>query len=118
MKEKNIDDLIEKSLGNSLPQTEIDVRKETMARIEAYEGRKAKKELFIQWALSVFTAITSLVSVYVFEILFNRYPLFFQMLHINILIFQSFFFLIFLTTLIIMMLSLTSRKQLYNLNFV
>jgi len=118
MRQKNIDNLIEKSLGNSLPQTEIDVRKETMARIEAYERRKEKKGHLLQWVLSIFTAITSLISVYIFEILFNRYPLFFQMLHINILIFQSFFFLIFLTTLIIMMLSLTSRKQLYNMNFV
>ena len=118
MKEKNIDDLIEKSLGNSLPHTEIDVRKETMARIQAYEERKAKKGQLIQWVLSAFTAITSFISVYIFEVLFNRYPLFFLLRHINIQIFQIFFILIFLTTIIIMMVKLTSGKQLHNFNFV
>jgi hypothetical protein len=118
MQKKNIDELIEKSIGDSSTMKKIDVRKETMARIVAFEKKRAAHRRIINWAISIFTIITSLASVYVFEIIVDHFWLFFLRLNLNILtvkiIFQGFFLAILLTAVIIMIINQKYRKELYN----
>ena len=115
---KNIDDLIKTSLNGSAPPVEVDVRETTMARIDAYEKRKEKLRYVLQWVLSVFTACASIASVYIFNIVFDIYEIFFLRLDLDPIIvraaFQVFFLGILLSTLVIMFVNLKSRKKLYN----
>jgi hypothetical protein len=115
---KNIDDLIKRSLNGSAPRVEVDVRKATMARIDAYEKRKEKFRYVLQWVLSVFTAGASLASVYIFKVVFDVYELFFLRLDLDPVVvraaFQCFFIGILLSTLVIMFVNFKSRKKLYH----
>lgn len=123
MKEQDIDRLIEEGLKGPAAQerTAVDVGPETMARIEAFEGQKARWKYYLQWAVSLFTAAASLVSLYLFEIFFSRYRLFFQISHLDIStlksLFQGFFAVILLASLIIMIGTRKSRRRLYHLLF-
>jgi hypothetical protein len=118
---KNIDDLIKTSLNGSAPPVEVDVREATMARIDAYEKRKEKFRYVIQWGLSVFTVCTSIASVYIFNIVFDIYQVFFLRLDLDPVVvraaFQCFFIGILLSTLVIMFVNLKSRKKLYHFTF-
>lgn len=119
--DKNIDELIKISLNGSAPPISVDVRSATMARIDAYEKRKEKFRYILLWVLSVFTACASLASVYIFNIMFDFYELFFLRLELDPVIvktaFQCFFIGILLSTLIIMFVNLRSRKKLYRFIF-
>lgn len=118
MHKKNIDELIEKSIGESSSMKNIDVRKETMARIIAFEKKRAKNRHIINWAIAIFTVITSLASVFVIEIIVDRFWLFFLRYNMNVLtvkiILQGFFLAILLTAVIIIIINQKYRKQLYN----
>jgi hypothetical protein len=118
---KNIDDLIKTSLNGSTPPVEMDVREATMAKIDAYEKRKEKFRYVLQWVLSVFTACASIASVYIFNIMFDIYEIFFLRLDLDPVIvkaaFQVFFSGILLSTLVIMFVNLKSRKKLYHFTF-
>jgi hypothetical protein len=117
----NIDALIKNSLNGSTPPVEVDVRGATMARIDSYEKRKEKLRYVLQWVLSVLTACASIASVYIFNIVFNFYELFFLKLDIDSVVvrtvFQCFFIGILLMTLAIMFINLKSRKRLYHFAF-
>ncbi len=122
MENKNdIDALIKASLNGSAPPVEVDVRRATMARIDAYEKRKEKFRYILQWVLSVFTACASLASVYIFTIMFDFYELFFLKLDLNPVVvrsvFQCFFIGILFSTLTIMFINLKSRRKLYHFTF-
>jgi hypothetical protein len=117
----NIDALIKNSLNGSTPPVEVDVGGATMARIDSYEKRKEKLRYVLQWVLSVLTACASIASVYIFNIVFNFYELFFLKLDIDSVVvrtvFQCFFIGILLMTLAIMFINLKSRKRLYHFAF-
>jgi hypothetical protein len=117
----NVDALIKTSLNGSAPPVEVDVRSATMARIDAYEKRKEKFRYILQWALSVFTACTSLASVYIFNIMFDIYEILFLRLDLDPVVvrtvFQCFFIGVLLSTLVIMFVNLRSRKKLYHFIF-
>ena len=117
----NIDALIKASLNGSAPPVEVDVRGATMARIDAYEKRKEKFRYVLQWVLSVLTACASIASVYIFNVVFDLYELFFLRLDLDPVIvrsaFQCFFIGILLSTLVIMFVNLKSRKKLYHFTF-
>jgi hypothetical protein len=117
----NIDALIKTSLNGSAPPVEVDVRSETMARIDAYERRKEKFRYILQWVLSVLTACASIASVYIFNIVFDFYELFFLRLDLDPVVvktaFQCFFLGILFSTLVIMFVNLRSRKTLYHFVF-
>jgi hypothetical protein len=118
---KNIDDLIKTSLNGSAPPVEVDVREATMARIDVYEKRKEKFRYVLQWILSVFTACASFASVYIFNIVFDVYEIFFLRLNLDPVVvrsaFQCFFIGILLSTMVIMFVNLKSRKKLYHFTF-
>ena len=118
MRKKNIDELIEESMGDAPPMKEIDIRKETMARITAYVKKKSKHRRVIHWILSAFTAITSLGSVYVLEIIFNQFWLLFLKYNLNYqtfkIVFQGFFLLVLVAAVIITIINQKYREQLYN----
>jgi hypothetical protein len=115
---RNIDNLIKTSLNGSAPPVEVDVRETTMARIDAYEKRKEKFRYVLQWLLSVFTACASMASVYIFNVVFDVYEIFFLRLDLDPVIvkagFQCFYIGILLSTLVIMFVNLKSRKKLYH----
>jgi hypothetical protein len=117
----NIDDLIKTSMNGSTPPVAVDVRGATMARIETYEKRKEKFRYILQWVLSVLTACASIASVYIFNIVFDFYELFFLRLDLDPIIvkagFQCLFIGILLSTLVIMFVNLKSRKKLYHFTF-
>lgn len=119
--ENNIDTLIKASLNGSAPPVEVDVRGVTMARIDAYEKQKEKFRYILQWVLSVFTACTSIASIYIFNVMFDFYEFFFLRLDLDPVIvragFQCFFIGILLSTLVIMFVNLKSRKKLYHFIF-
>jgi len=89
-----------------------------MARIDTYEKRKEKFRYVLQWVLSVFTACASIVSVYIFNIVFDIYEIFFLRLDLDPIIvraaFQVFFLGVLLSTLVIMFVNFKSRKKLYH----
>jgi hypothetical protein len=90
-----IDRLIKANLDGSAPQTEIDVRRETMDRIKNFESKKEKKLSFFQSVLTFCTAIVSLGSIVFAETLFSRLRVFLILNRINPLtlklIYQGFF---------------------------
>jgi hypothetical protein len=118
MRKKNIDELIKESMGGSPTMKDIDVRKETMARIVAYEKKKSMNRRVVNWVLSIFTVITSLASIYVFEVVFDHFWLFFLKYNMNILtvkiIFQGVFLVVLVTAVIITIINQKYRKELYN----
>ena len=118
MSKNNLDQLIEKNLVESLPNGgEIDVRKETMDRIETFEIKREKIKYFYVWVLSLFSATVCLVSLVIFENIFNRFRIYFLLNHLNPLtmklIFQGFFVFILLGLLSLMICTLSSKDQLF-----
>jgi hypothetical protein len=106
MKEDGLDKMIKDSLNTSPPGTEIDIRRETMSRIKAYEQRKSKLENMFLWVLSIFTFCAGLVSIFIFEGFISLYEDFFLRTHLDMttvkLIFQGIFLIVVLISLTVM----------------
>jgi len=66
--EKNdVDKMIKQNLETGPPGMEIDIRCETMSRIEAYEDKKEKVKNIGLWIVSLFVFCAGLVSIFLFE---------------------------------------------------
>lgn len=117
MKEDDLDKMIKDSLNTSPPGMEIDIRQETMSRIEAYVKKKSKGENSILWILSIFTFFAGLVSIFIFEGFITLYEDFFLRTNLDMttvkLVFQG-VFLIFVLISLTVMISLS--RPVKNLN--
>ncbi len=106
MKEDGLDKMIRDSLNTSLPGMEIDIRQETMSRVEAYERRKSKVKDFFLWALAIFTFCAGLVSIFIFEGFITLYEGFFLRTNLDMitvkLVFQGVFLIVVLISLTVM----------------
>ena len=84
--EKNencVDKMIKKNLEAGPSGMEIDIRHETMSRIEAYEGKRAKIKNVGLWIVSLFVFCAGLLSILMFEGLIVYYEDLFFRLHLD-----------------------------------
>ncbi len=120
MSKNNLDQLIEQKLMESQNFGEnIDVRKETMSRIEALEIKREKVKYVFTWILSLFSTAACLASLVFFENIFNRFRHFFILINLDPLVlklvFQGIFACIFLGILCLMIYTLNSKEQLFHI---
>jgi hypothetical protein len=117
MDTNDIDKKIEQNLNTSPPGMEIDVRLETMAQIEAYERKKAKKRNLFLWILSVFTFCAGLLSIYIFEGAFLLYEDFFLRIGLDLItvkvVFQGIFLVFVLISLTVMISQVKPARRSY-----
>lgn len=117
MTKDSIDRFIKENMNGSSPQIDIDVRKETMSRIEAHEIKREKRRYVFHWILSVVTAIACLGSLVSFEYFFTRLRVFFLFTGINPLtvklIFQGFFVCMLVGVFVLMLYTLIAKEDLY-----
>jgi hypothetical protein len=122
MKEDGLDKMIKDSLNTSPPGMEIDIRRETMSRIEAYEQRKSKGENLFLWVLSVFTFCAGLVSIFIFEGFISLYEDFFLRTNLDMttvkLVFQGVFLIFILISLTVMISQKRPSKHLNRFLFI
>ena len=106
METNDIEKMIKKNLEVGPPGMEIDIRRETMSRIEAYEGKREKMKNIVLWAVSIFTFCTSILSIVIFEGLFVYYADLFLRLRLDRimvkLMFQGVFLIFVLISLTVM----------------
>lgn len=119
MSKNNLDTVIKTNLAQSTSAEEIEVQKDTMARIEAYEIKREKIKYFFCWILSLFSFIVCLGSLASFESLFNRVRLYLVLIHINPLtmkwIFQGVFAFILAGLFFLMFYTLNSKNELFHI---
>ncbi len=118
MSKTNLDQFIKSNLVKSSPiEGGIDVRKETMARIEALEIKREKIKYFSVWFLSLFTSAVCIVSLVLFENIFNHFRFYLLLNQVNPvtlkLIFQGIFGCILVGLFVLMTYLLSSRDQLF-----
>jgi len=122
MKEDGLDKMIKDSLNTSPPGMEIDIRRETMSRIEAYEQRKSKVENLFLWVLSIFTFCAGLVSIFIFEGFISLYEDFFLRTNLDMitvkLVFQGVFLIFVLLSLTVMVSQKRPSKHLNRSLFI
>ncbi len=122
MKEDGLDKMIKDTLKTSLPGMEIDIRRETMSRIEAYERRKSKVKDLVLWALSIFAFCAGLVSIFIFEGFIGLYEDFFLRTSLNMtvvkLVFQGIFLIFVLISLTVMISQWKPSRQLNRSLFI
>jgi len=122
MKENDIEKMIKDSLNTSLPGMEIDIRRETMSRIEAYKSRKTKAKNFFLWVLSIFTFFAGLVSIFIFEGFIALYEDFFLRTNLDMItvkfIFQGVFLIFVLIALTVMISQMKLSRQLNRSLFI
>jgi hypothetical protein len=93
MEDKDLDKAIKKAFGKR--KFKIDMSKNVMRRIEAYELKKSGKSLIIENIISMFVLILSAVSLAVFDIVFVKLKYLFVIYEINFDIVRIVFFLFF-----------------------
>ena len=71
--ENDVDKMIKQNLEAYPPGMEIDIRRETMSRIEAYEGKREKAKNAGLWIVSLFVFCAGLLSIFLFEGLIMYY---------------------------------------------
>jgi hypothetical protein len=122
MKEDGLDKIIKDSVNTSPPGMEIDIRRETMSRIEAYEQRKSKGENLFLWVLSIFTFCAGLVSIFIFEGFIGLYEDFFLRTNLDMttvkLVFQGVFLIFVLISLTVMISQKRPSKHLNRFLFI
>ena len=116
MDTKKIDDMIrEDLLKNHGP--EIDISRETMSRIEAFENKRSRFRRMLSWGLALFTVFLSMGSLLVFEILFGFYESFFNRAGLNgmtvKLVFQGIFLIFAVTALTMIISQKKAARRLY-----
>ncbi len=78
--ENYVDKMIKQNLDTNIPGMGIDIRRETMARIAAYEDKKARMKNVGLWIVALFVFCASLVSIFLFEGMLPYYEgLFFRL---------------------------------------
>ena len=83
MEKNEVDKMIKQNLEASPPGMEIDIRRETMSRIEAYEEKRGKVKNIGLWIVSLFVFCAGLVSILLFEGLLPYYEGLFLRLQVD-----------------------------------
>ena len=120
--ENDVDKMIKENLLTSPPGMEIDIRKETMSRIEAYENKKAKIKNIGLWLVSLFVFCAGILSILLFEGLLVYYEDLFLRLQLDSMIvklgFQGVFLIFVLISLTVMISQVRPAKHLNRLMFL
>jgi len=67
MEKNDVDKMIKQNLETGPPGKEIDIRRETMSLVEAYEEKRAKVKNVGLWVVSLFVFCAGLLSILLFE---------------------------------------------------
>ena len=120
--ENYVDKMIKENLEIGPPGMDIDIRQETMSRIEAYEDKKAKKKNIGLWIVSLFVFCAGLLSILLFEGLFPFYGDLFLRLQLDANVvkfgFQGVFLVFVLISLTVMISQVRPAKHLNRFMFM
>jgi hypothetical protein len=120
--ENYVDKMIKENLEAGPPGMAIDVRQETMSRIEAYEEKRAKVKNFGVWIVSLFVFCAGLLSILLFEGLFPFYSNLFLRLQLDANVvkfgFQGVFLVFVLISLTVMISQVRPGKHLSRFMFL
>jgi len=122
MEKNDVDKMIKQNLEAGPPGMEIDIRQETMSRIEAYEEKRAKAKNFGLWILSLFVFCAGLVSIVLFEGMLPYYEGLFLRLGMDMGVakfgFQGVFLVFVLISLTVMISQVRPAKHLNRFMFL
>jgi hypothetical protein len=122
MEKNDVDKMIKQNLEAGPPGMEIDIRQETMSRIEAYEEKRAKAKNFGLWILSLFVFCAGLVSIVLFEGMLPYYEGLFLRLGVDMGVvkfgFQGVFLVFVLISLTVMISQVRPAKHLNRFMFL
>jgi hypothetical protein len=120
--ENNVDKMIKQNLESGPPGMSIDIRHETMSRIETYEEKKAKIKNIGLWVVSLFVFFAGLLSILLFEGLLVYYGDLFLRLQLDATVvkfgFQGMFLLFVLISLTVMISQAKPAKHLSRFMFL
>lgn len=120
--ENYVDKMIKENLEAGSPGMEIDIRYETMSRIEAYEEKRGKIKNFDLWIVSLFVFCAGLVSIFLFEGLLVYYEDLFLRLQVDATVvkigFQGVFLVFVLISLTVMISQVRPAKHLSRFMFL
>ena len=120
--ENYVDKMIKQNLEAGPPGLEIDIRHETMSRIEAYEEQKAKVKNVGLWIVSLFVFCAGLLSILLFEGLLVYYEDLFLRLQLDATVvklgFQGVFLVFVLISLTVMISQVRPVKHLSRFMFL
>lgn len=120
--ENDVDKMIKQNLEAGPPGMEIDIRRETMSRIEAYEGKREKVKNVGLWIVSLFVFCAGLLSILLFEGLILYYEAIFMQFQLDANIvklgFQGVFLVFILISLTIMISQIRPMKHLSRFMFM
>jgi len=106
MEKNDVDKMIKQNLETCPPGMKIDIRRETMSRIEAYEEKRGKVKNIGLWIVSLFVFCAGLLSILLFEGLIVYYESLFLRLHLDATVvkfgFQGVFLVFVLISLTVM----------------
>ena len=113
--DNDVDKMIRQNLETSPPGMDIDIRQETMSRIEAYEEKRAKVKNVGLWIVSVFVFCAGLLSILLFEGLLPYYEDLFLRLQLDATViklgFQGVFLVFVLISLTVMISQVRPAKH-------
>jgi hypothetical protein len=122
MEKNDVDKMIKKNLEAGPPGMEIDIRRETMSRIEAYEEKRGKLKNIGLWIVSLFVFCAGLLSILLFEGLLVYYEDLFLRLQLNATVvkfgFQGVFLVFVLIALTVMISQVRPAKHLNRFMFL
>jgi hypothetical protein len=111
----NVDKMITQNLEISPPGIDIDIRRETMSRIEAFEEKRGKVKNLGLWVISLFVFFAGLLSILLFEGLIYFYEGIFTKLNVDTgfvkLGFQGVFLVFVLISLTVMISQIRPAKN-------
>ena len=114
--------MIKQNLEAYPPGMEIDIRRETMSRIEAYEGKREKAKNVGLWIVSLFVFISGLLSILLFEGLIFYYEDLFMRFQLDASVikfgFQGVFLIFVLLSLTVMISQVRPAKHLSRFMFM
>jgi hypothetical protein len=122
MENNNVEKMIKQNLEAGPPGMDIDIRHETMSRIEAYEDKKAKIKNVSLWIVSLFVFCAGLLSILLFEGLLPYYEDLFLRLQLDATVvkfgFQGVFGIFVLISLTVMISQVRPAKHLSRFMFL
>jgi hypothetical protein len=120
--ENDMDKMIKQNLEASPPGMDIDIRRETMSRIEAYEGKRERIKEVGLWIVSLFVFCAGLLSIFLFEGLILYYEYLFMRFQLNASVvkfgFQGVFLVFVLISLTVMISQVRPAKRLSRFMFL
>jgi len=120
--ENYVDKMIKENLEAGSPGMEIDIRYETMSRIEAYEEKRGKVKNIGLWIVSLFVFCAGLVSIFLFEGLLVYYEGLFLRLRVDMTVaklgFQGMFLVFVLISLTVIISQIRPAKHLSRFMFL